>query len=64
MGLELISRFDLGGFHERGFNGNDKMDHCAHLGLMRDILKVHINPRWKTPRGSALLPSTEKLSQH
>jgi hypothetical protein len=53
MGLELISRFDREGFHERGFVGNDKMDHCAHIGLFRDVLKVHIVPRWKSPRGRA-----------
>jgi hypothetical protein len=53
MGLELISRFDREGFHERGFVGNDKMDHCAHIGLFRDVLKVHIVPRWKSPHGRA-----------
>lgn len=51
MGLELISRYDRGGFHVRGYAGNDKMDHCAHIGLMRDVLQVHLAPRWKSPRG-------------
>jgi len=51
MGLELISRYDRGNFHVRGFKGNDKMDHCAHIGLMRDILKVHVRRRWRSPRG-------------
>ena len=46
MGLELISRYSKGGFHVRGFAGNDKMDHCAHMGLYRDVLKVHVKPRW------------------
>jgi hypothetical protein len=50
LGLELISRFTKGKFHVRGFSGNDKMDHCAQLGLYRDILKIHIKPRWNTPR--------------
>lgn len=51
MGLELISRFDRKDFHVRGYLGNDKMDHCAHIGLFRDVLKVHVAPRWKSPRG-------------
>ncbi len=51
MGLDLISRFDREGFHERGYSGNDKMDHCAHIGLYRDVLQAHIVPRWKSPRG-------------
>jgi len=52
MGLELISRFSKGDFHVRGFSGNDKMDHCAHIGFYRDVLKVYIKPRWNSPRGS------------
>jgi hypothetical protein len=51
MGLDLIWRYSRGGFHVRGYDGNDKMDHCAHLGLFRDVLKVHVAPRWKSPRG-------------
>lgn len=54
LGLELISRYTRGNFHVRGFSGNDKMDHCAHLGLYRDVLKVHVKPRWNTPRVAAL----------
>ena len=53
LGLELISRYTQGNFHVRGFSGNDKLDHCAHLGLYRDVLKVHIKPRWNTPRVTA-----------
>lgn len=52
-GLELISRYDRGGFHVRGFRGNAKMDHCAHIGLYKDVLKVYIVPRWGSPRGYA-----------
>jgi hypothetical protein len=52
MGLELISHYSRGGFHVRGFSGNGKLDHCAHLGLLRDVLRVHLKPRWKSPRGS------------
>ena len=53
MGLDLISRYTRGNFHVRGYTGNDKMDHCAHIGLYRDVLKVHIKPRWRSPRGYA-----------
>jgi len=52
MGLELISRFSRGGFHVRGFAGNDTLDHCAHLGLYRDVLSMHLAPRWKVARVS------------
>lgn len=46
MGLELLARFDRGGFHVRGYAGAAELDHCAHLGLYRDILAVHVLPRW------------------
>ncbi|HPB96008.1 MAG TPA: LysM peptidoglycan-binding domain-containing protein [Polyangiaceae bacterium] len=51
MGLDLISRYDRAGFHVRGYQGNDKMDHCAHIGLLRDILRVHVKRRWQSPKG-------------
>jgi len=50
MGLELVSRYDEGGFHVRGYAGNAELDHCAQVGLYRDILKVHLAPRWNPPR--------------
>jgi hypothetical protein len=53
LGLELISRYTRGNFHVRGFSGNDKMDHCAQLGLYADVLKIHVKPRWNTPRVTA-----------
>lgn len=53
MGLELIGRFDKKNFHVRGYSGNGKLDHCAQIGLYRDILRVHIKPRWHSPRGYA-----------
>jgi hypothetical protein len=52
MGLELISRYSRGAFHVRGFAGNDTLDHCAQIGLYRDVLKVHVLPRWKSRRGT------------
>jgi hypothetical protein len=51
MGLDLISRYTRGNFHVRGYAGNDTLDHCAHIGLFRDVLKVHIKRRWNSPRG-------------
>lgn len=51
MGLDLISRYSRGNFHVRGYSGNDKMDHCAHIGLYRDVLKVHVKRRWDSPKG-------------
>jgi hypothetical protein len=51
LGLDMIDRFDKGNFHMRGYTGDDKPDHCAHLGLMADIVRSHLEPRWKSPKG-------------
>lgn len=51
LGLDMYERFDKGFFKMRGYTGNDKPDHCAHIGLMADIMKVHLGNRWKSPRG-------------
>lgn len=51
LGLKMIDRFDKGQLHVRGYDGNDKPDHCAHIGLIADVLKVHLIPKWKTPAG-------------
>jgi LysM repeat protein len=48
MGLERLEAFNQGDFHVRGFRGNGASDHCAQLGLMRDVLRVHVLPRWQT----------------
>lgn len=53
MGLELNSKWDAGGFHVRGYDGNDKMDHCAHFGVLKDALRIHLKPRWQSPKGLA-----------
>jgi len=60
MGLDLISRYSRGKFHVRGYAGNDKMDHCAHIGLYRDVLAVHVMPRWNSPRGFGTREKTDK----
>lgn len=51
LGLDMIERYDRGNFHVRGYTGDDKPDHCAHIGLIADVVRVHLAPRWKTPRG-------------
>jgi hypothetical protein len=56
LGLEMYAKFDKGNFHVRGYSGDDKPDHCAHLGLMADIMRTRIEPRWHTPRGRARKP--------
>jgi hypothetical protein len=53
MGMTMITRYSKGNFHVRGFSGNDKMDHCAQIGEFRDVLRVHVKPRWNSPRGRA-----------
>jgi hypothetical protein len=52
LGLSMDERFDRGNYHVRGYLGDDKPDHCAHLGLMKDVVKTHLNRRWHSPRGS------------
>ncbi len=58
LGLDMYARWDKGNFHVRGYSGDDKPDHCAHLGLMADVMKTHIQPRWQTPRGQARAASS------
>lgn len=56
LGLDMIRKYDKSGFHVRGYDGDDKPDHCAHLGLMAGIMKTHILPRWKTPQTKTTTP--------
>jgi hypothetical protein len=39
-GLELVEYFSRGGFHVRGYAGNDKADHCAQVTLLRTAYKA------------------------
>jgi hypothetical protein len=50
LGLDLNAKFDAGNFHARGFDGNDKPDHCAHLGLVREVVKSYVRKRWNSPK--------------
>ena len=56
LGLDMIRKYDKGNFHVRGYTGDDKPDHCAHLGLIAGIMKVHLLPRWKTPQTKTTSP--------
>ena len=56
LGLDMFRKYDKGNFHVRGYDGDDKPDHCAHLGLIAGIMKVHLLPRWKTPQTKTTSP--------
>lgn len=45
LGLELVEYFSRGDFHVRGYAGNDKPDHCAQLGVLRDVYAA-LGRRW------------------
>jgi hypothetical protein len=45
LGLELVEYFSRGNFHVRGYAGNDKADHCAQLGVLRDVFAA-LGRRW------------------
>ena len=45
LGLELVESFSRGEFHVRGYAGNDKADHCAQLGVLRDVF-AELGRRW------------------
>jgi hypothetical protein len=45
-GMTLISRADAGGFHMRGFSGDDKAAHCDHLFAFGELLLSPLAERW------------------
>ncbi len=45
LGLELVESFSRGNFYVRGYAGNDKADHCAQLGTLRDVFSA-LGRRW------------------
>ena len=53
LGLSLVGRYDRGNLHVRGYEGEDKPDHCAHLGLLADVVRVYLGPRWHSPPARA-----------
>jgi hypothetical protein len=49
LGAELVSGFDRGGMHVRGYLGGDKAAHCAHVELLAEVVRDYLEPSWKTP---------------
>ena len=49
LGLELVEYFTRGNLHVRGYAGNDKADHCAQLGVLRDVYAA-LGRRWSASR--------------
>lgn len=46
MGLRLFRAYEDGNFHVEGYSGNGKLDHCAQLGVYREVLRNHLAKRW------------------
>jgi len=49
LGLELIEHFDDDNLHVRGYAGEDKRAHCAHVGMLGVVVKAHLWRRWGLP---------------
>ncbi len=49
LGLELISTYQAGQFTVRGFRGNGRLDHCAHFGLLGEVVHGRFQARWGRP---------------
>jgi hypothetical protein len=47
LGLELISSFSRGDFTVRGFSGAGKLDHCAHFGILGEVVRGRFLTRWR-----------------
>ena len=56
LGLDMIRKYDKSNFHVRGYTGDDKPDHCAHIGLIAGVMKTHILPRWKSAQNKSPAP--------
>ncbi len=46
LGLELFEMYSQGDFHERGYAGNGKLDHCAHFGVYAEVIQA-LARRWR-----------------
>ncbi len=46
LGLQLISTYSAGQFTVRGFEGNGTLDHCAHFGLLGQVVRGRFQSRW------------------
>lgn len=47
LGLKLFRGYSDGDFHVESYVGNGKLDHCAQLGVYREVLRDHVAPRWR-----------------
>ncbi len=61
MGLDRITTYSQGNYHVRGFRGSGASDHCAHLGLMTDVINVHLLPSWKATRENVAPPKVATI---
>jgi len=50
LGLDLVEYFTQRDLHVRGYAGNDKADHCAQLGVLRDVYAA-LGHRWNGVQG-------------
>lgn len=57
--LVPTSTVDAGGFHVRGFKGNDKPHHISHLLQSSEIAFPALAERWKTAKTAALMTGTQ-----
>lgn len=49
LGATLATGFDRKGLHVRGYEGNDKPAHCAHVAELATAVRDLLEPAWKTP---------------
>lgn len=49
LGARLLTTFDGEGMHVRGYEGGDKLAHCAHVALLAEAVRDYLEPVWSTP---------------
>ncbi len=54
LGAKLLTRFDRGGLHVRGYQGGDKPAHCAHVELLAEAVRDYLEPAWGTPEAEEI----------
>ncbi len=52
LGLRLISTYSSGQFTVRGFRGNGRLDHCAHFGILGQVIRGRFQARWRTHKST------------
>jgi len=58
LGAELVSGFDRGGMHVRGYLGADKAAHCAHVELLAEVVRDYLEPAWSM--GDVVPPAPDR----